>query len=275
MISPTKSQAQVQPHGSHNALTALLLALMVLQGFACKGSSSKELVAVEVHTVTYVPEEEAIAVILVEKQGRRFVPIMVDRSQGLAIYLGQSEQTPTRPMTHDLMANFIKALGGEVDRIVISDLRGGVYYSRIEVHRNNQQVAVDARPSDAIALSQRVHAPIFVAERLLQQEEKGALEFLPESSLVIREWGVTLQVLRGNLARFFAVKEGVLVADVTPGGPAARGDVQPGDILTAIEKRPVTTVQSARDLFRRLADKQAIEIRLLRESRPLVLRLQR
>ena len=78
-----------------------------------------------------------------------------------------------RPMTHDLLANTITALGGRVQRILVNDLAGETFFARIILDVDGRHVEVDARPSDAIALAVRVAVPILVDESVLK---KGAIE---------------------------------------------------------------------------------------------------
>ena len=73
------------------------------------------------------------------------------------------------PMTHDLLANVIEALGAEIDRIVINDLRDHTFFAQIHLRHNGDIVTVDSRPSDAIAVGVANEAPIFVADHVLDE----------------------------------------------------------------------------------------------------------
>jgi bifunctional DNase/RNase len=74
---------------------------------------------------------------------------------------------PERPMTHDLIRNIITRVGGEVDRIVIDDFWNAIYYAKIYVLANGEEIEIDARPSDAVAIAIRFGAPIYVADAIL------------------------------------------------------------------------------------------------------------
>ena len=106
-------------------------------------------------------------VILRDKDGQRILPIWVGSFEANAIAL-QIENVPTpRPMTHDLLKNVIHDLNGDIQKIVVCDLKDNTFYALIYLTVNGEVVAVDSRPSDAIALALRVKAPIFVEEKVI------------------------------------------------------------------------------------------------------------
>ena len=94
-------------------------------------------------------------VILKDKQGERVLPIWVGVPEANAIALQIENVSTPRPMTHDLLRNIITDLEGRVDRVVVSDLRDNTYFAIIHLTVRGERVAVDARPSDAIALALR------------------------------------------------------------------------------------------------------------------------
>ncbi len=106
-----------------------------------------------------------------EKAGTRMFPIVIGIHEAAAIDRKIRDRPPQRPMTHDLLASVVGALGASVDRVVISDLRNNTFHARIDLRQPGQEetVSVDARPSDAIALAAHVGAPIFVAEDVLRE----------------------------------------------------------------------------------------------------------
>jgi bifunctional DNase/RNase len=106
-------------------------------------------------------------VILKDKQGERVLPIWVGVFEANAIALQIENIATPRPMTHDLLRNVIADLEGRVDRIVVSDLRDNTFYAVIHVTVRGERVAIDARPSDAIALALRTRSPILVEEAVI------------------------------------------------------------------------------------------------------------
>jgi bifunctional DNase/RNase len=84
----------------------------------------------------------------------------------------QIENVPTpRPMTHDLLRNIIQDLHATVERIVVTDLKENTFFALIHLNISGERVAIDARPSDAIALALRASAPIFVEEAVIEQSK--------------------------------------------------------------------------------------------------------
>ena len=106
-------------------------------------------------------------VILKDKDGERVLPIWVGVFEANAIALQIENVATPRPMTHDLLRNIITDLDGRVDRIVVSDLKDNTFFALIHLTVKGEGVAVDARPSDAIALALRTRAPILVEESVI------------------------------------------------------------------------------------------------------------
>jgi hypothetical protein len=106
-------------------------------------------------------------VILRDKEGSRTLPIWVGMFEANAIALQIENISTPRPMTHDLLRNVIQDLKGTVEKIVVCDLQDGTFYAMIYLRVHGELVAIDSRPSDAIALALRTRAPIFVEEAVI------------------------------------------------------------------------------------------------------------
>jgi len=106
-------------------------------------------------------------VILKDKAGDRVLPIWVGVFEANAIALQIENVATPRPMTHDLLRNIITDLDGRVDRIIVSDLKDNTFFALIHLTVKGEGIAVDARPSDAIALALRTRAPILVEESVI------------------------------------------------------------------------------------------------------------
>jgi bifunctional DNase/RNase len=107
-------------------------------------------------------------VVLRDSDGQRVLPIWVGVFEANAIALQIENVATPRPMTHDLLRNVIADLRGTVERVAVTDLKDNTFYAVIYLRVGEELVAVDARPSDAIALALRTKAPIFVDERVLE-----------------------------------------------------------------------------------------------------------
>lgn len=108
-------------------------------------------------------------VILRDEVGERTLPIWVGPVEANAIAMQVENVAPTRPMTHDLLRNLLIDLGASLTRVVITDLRDGTYYAYLQLDRGGEVLFVDARPSDALALSLRTTAPVFVDSSVMDR----------------------------------------------------------------------------------------------------------
>ncbi len=107
-------------------------------------------------------------IILRDKDGQKVLPIWVGIFEANAIALQIENVATPRPMTHDLLKNVITDLDGQIQKIVVCDLKDNTFYALIHITVNGHSIAVDARPSDAIALALRAKAPIFVEESVIE-----------------------------------------------------------------------------------------------------------
>ncbi len=113
------------------------------------------------------PDTNMPIVILRDMDGQRVLPIWVGLFEANAIALQIENVSTPRPMTHDLLRNVIADLKATVQKIVVCDLQENTFYALIYLALNGDTVAVDARPSDAIALALRTKAPIFVEDSVI------------------------------------------------------------------------------------------------------------
>jgi uncharacterized protein len=115
------------------------------------------------------PANNMPIVVLRDDANQRTLPIWVGPVEANAIALQIENVSPARPMTHDLLANLIGDLGGSVKRVVISDLREGTFFAYLEIESGGELMLVDSRPSDALAVSLRTKAPVFVETSVLDR----------------------------------------------------------------------------------------------------------
>ncbi|MDA8395736.1 MAG: bifunctional nuclease family protein [Candidatus Dormibacteraeota bacterium] len=108
-------------------------------------------------------------VVLKEKDAERFLPIWVGSAEANAIALKMDGIDTERPVTHDLMANMLEALGVTITRVVVSELRNDTFHARILGRVGGRDLELDSRSSDAIALALRVNSPIYVSSEVMDQ----------------------------------------------------------------------------------------------------------
>jgi uncharacterized protein len=107
-------------------------------------------------------------VILKDSTRDRYLPIWIGPSEADAITVELQNYEVARPLTHDLLKSVITTLGGDVKYILVNNLEDDIFYARIVIDLNGEDVEVDSRPSDAIALAVRVKVPIYVAEKVME-----------------------------------------------------------------------------------------------------------
>jgi uncharacterized protein len=178
--------------------------------------------------------------VLLRDSGGRSLSITIGDEEARAILLSMHGVRMERPLTGQLMSTIIRKTGNHVDRVVVSELRDQTYYAYLELDDGRYQI--DCRPSDAIALAMDTDAPIYVAERLLQNAAAGPAPAgkLPPTA---HQFGLTLQELTPDLAGYFGAvpSSGLLVTEAA--GPAAAAGVSRGDIVMRIDGEAVTTLE--------------------------------
>jgi len=117
-----------------------------------------------------IDENEAPVVVLEEEGGTRRLPIWIGSEEAHSIALEMEALHLPRPNSHDLARDLIHGLDAEVARVVVTELRDGTYYATLHLRNESRSVGIDARPSDAIAIALRAHAPIFVRESLFESD---------------------------------------------------------------------------------------------------------
>ncbi|MEA2014050.1 MAG: bifunctional nuclease family protein [Thermodesulfobacteriota bacterium] len=127
------------------------------------------LIEVKVFGLAMDPMTSTPIVILKDLQGKRAIPIWVGLFEASAIATQMEEINLARPMTHDLMNEILKVLEVKVLQVVINDLKENTFYATIHILKDAVPIAIDARPSDAIALALRAGAPIFVDEKIVER----------------------------------------------------------------------------------------------------------
>ena len=111
-------------------------------------------------------------IFLKEKAGERTFPIVIGFYEAQAIDRFVKEAAAARPMTHDLLAAVLDVFGTKVDRVEVTHLKDGTFYAALHLTAPDGRTAeVDSRPSDAIALATAMKAPIFVAEKVLEEAQ--------------------------------------------------------------------------------------------------------
>ena len=147
-----------------------------------------EIVALS-HSIT---QTHSYAVVMGEVNGLRRLPIVIGGFEAQAIAVALEKMQPSRPLTHDLMKNFMSAFNVDLTEIIISDLQEGIFYSKLVCVSEHDTVEIDSRTSDALALAVRFGCPIYTYENILEsagilmedtgKKKKGSIETTNESA---------------------------------------------------------------------------------------------
>jgi hypothetical protein len=113
-------------------------------------------------------------VLLKTVEGNRFLPIWIGHPEAAAILIKLQGTSLPRPMTHDLLTSVIGRFDAEVSRITVTELKESTFYARLTLKKDGEEVDIDSRPSDALALAVRTDAPIFASTELI---DENAIEF--------------------------------------------------------------------------------------------------
>ncbi|HOW57791.1 MAG TPA: bifunctional nuclease family protein [Smithellaceae bacterium] len=127
------------------------------------------LIEMKVAGLTIDPVTNTPIVILKDLQENKAVPIWIGLFEASAIATEMEKIVFSRPMTHDLLNDCLKALGALVEKIEIVDIRNNTFIASIHLMKDGKELVIDARPSDAIALALRAPAPIFIDDRVIDK----------------------------------------------------------------------------------------------------------
>ena len=182
------------------------------------------------------PTSRSPVVLLEDKAHNVALPIWIGPAEAHAIASRLEGVESPRPLTHDLMKALMERVGVGLQRVVIRELRENTYYASIIVLLDGEEVEIDSRPSDAIALAVRFQQPIFVNRALLEGQTALDLRGVRGDALSIGS--VTVQVLSDEMADYFDLPagQGVVVSNVA--GTADDG-LRRGDVILEVDGSPV------------------------------------
>ncbi len=153
-----------------------------------------EIVALS-HSIT---QTHSYAVVLGEVNGLRRLPIVIGGFEAQAIAVALEKMQPSRPLTHDLMKNFMNAFTIDLHEIIICDLQEGIFYSKLVCSSEHDTIEIDSRTSDALALAVRFGCPIYTYENILESAgilmedtSTGSKKKKSKQEVVVEEQGNT------------------------------------------------------------------------------------
>jgi bifunctional DNase/RNase len=132
-----------------------------------------------------LPHDEGHTVFLTDAERDRFLPISIGATEALAIHLRLEKKRLERPMTHDLLDELVKKLGGRVMKVQIDALEDDVFKGRVFLKTRDSVVSIDARASDSLAIALSHKVPIFVAERVVARAAIRPDDLAPPSDVQV------------------------------------------------------------------------------------------
>ncbi|MFC1554951.1 bifunctional nuclease domain-containing protein [candidate division KSB1 bacterium] len=142
------------------------------------------IVSVRVHGVTADPTTNQFLMLLVDDIGKRLLPIVIGQWEAQSIAWNMQGVEMQRPLTHDLFKSVLSSTELSVKKIIINDLKENTFYAKISVLNKKEEIEIDSRPSDAVAIALRMNAPIYVLEDVI---EKAAVKIEDESQFQVSE----------------------------------------------------------------------------------------
>lgn len=159
---------------------------------------------VDVHAITLDPETNSPILILKERGGARTLPIWIGLLEATAIATEMEKIEFSRPMTHDLAINLIKAVDASIAGVAITEIRDNTYYASIRLRTGAGVSEIDARPSDAVALALRAGVDIFVKDEILDRREAAPETILRSDELTDEKekWAEILEGLAPDIHKY-------------------------------------------------------------------------
>ena len=142
-------------------------------------------VEMKVKFLTFDSTSNGFVVLLMDLSNKTGLPIWIGPFEANAIAMKLKKIGSQRPMTHDLIHSILKTVESQVVKIVVNDLKENTYYALIYFNRKGEEIVIDSRPSDAIAIALAVDAPIFVSDQVI---EKARTIDMEKEGDQLKEW---------------------------------------------------------------------------------------
>ncbi len=239
--------------------------------YAAQDSGSVE---TKIKTLMLDPYSQSPIVVLETVPDKKLLPIWIDVPEARAIALELEKVATPRPLTHDLIRNIIQGLGATLQRVTITDLRSNTYFAVLFLGIKGQELQIDARPSDAIAVALRMKAPIYASTQVLAKA-KSLPSLSNETKEFQKKLGVQAQDLTVEVAALLdlSVQRGVLITEVAQGSVAMLAGIQRGDVITKANDQ---AIQSAHDLEAFLQSKKPqtrIKLEVIKKGKPTLIEI--
>ena len=130
----------------------------------------------KVEGLLFDPRSGMYILLLQAVNGEETLPIWIGKPEADSIALALGRVVPPRPLTHDLIKNIIDSLHVKAVKVIVTEIIDNTYYAVIYIDKENEEIIIDSRPSDAIALAIRTSTPIYVHEKIITKKNNDELE---------------------------------------------------------------------------------------------------
>jgi bifunctional DNase/RNase len=251
----------------------LLLSLFAFFPSNLEAGQESSPVEIKIKTLMLDPNSQSPIVVLETVHDKRILPIWIDIPEARAIALELEHVATPRPLTHDLIRNIIQGLGATLQRVIITDLRNNTYFAVLFLTLKGQDLQIDARPSDAIAVALRMKAPIYASNQVLERSKALPSSAPTPAKALQKRVGIQAQDLTVEVAALLdlSLQRGVLVVDVAKGSVAMDAGIQRGDVITRANDQ---TIQSTHELEAWVQSKKAetrIKLEVIKKGKPTII----
>jgi bifunctional DNase/RNase len=247
----------------------LLFVLMVLfHAAAVYAAQTSPLVETKIKTLLIDPASQSPVVVLETITDKKLLPIWINVMEARAIATELEHVTLPRPLTHDLIRNILHELGASLQRVVITDLRNDTFFAQLFLRSKGQELQIDSRPSDAIAIALRMKAPIFATPELLAKT--ATQPALPDrGDRTPKRLGVQAQDLTPELANLLDSRQqrGALVTDVALGSIAMNAGIKRGDIITKANEQTVSSAKALESMIQGMKRPAQIKLEVIKKGK--------
>ncbi len=246
-----------------------LLFLFPVSPYAAQETSSVE---TKIKTLMLDPNTQSPIVVLETVTDKKLLPIWIDVPEARAIALELEHVATPRPLTHDLIRNIIQGLGATLQRVTITDLRNNTYFAVLFLGLKGQDLQIDARPSDAIAVALRMKAPIYASTQVLAKSKSLPALNTPPARELQKRLGIQAQDLTVEVAALLDIsfQKGVLVVDVAKGSSAMDAGIQRGDVITKANDQAIQSAHELEALVQSKKPESRIKLEVIKKGKSTI-----
>ncbi|HEY3167936.1 MAG TPA: bifunctional nuclease domain-containing protein, partial [Candidatus Binatia bacterium] len=211
-------------------------------------------------------------VVLETVADKKLLPIWIDVPEARAIAIEIEQIKVPRPLTHDLIRNILQGLGATLQRATITDLRNNTYFAILSLGVKGQELQIDCRPSDAIAVALRMKAPIFASTQVLAKSKPMPSQ-PTRSEQTQKRLGIQAQDLTTELANLLESQQqkGVLVTEVALGSSAMKAGLQRGDIITKANEQVISSASDLESFIQSMKPSTQVKLEVIKKGKPTTL----